>query len=366
MSAEVNDIQILDPIISVLDGDNSGTFRTRLTVDPGGDATYPVKVIDAGFTASPTSLTFTSTNFSDPQTVTVTRDGGSVATRTTITVNDPDNTYQAHAQLFFIEPNPEITLLNASIILTEVSRTVRVDITLSDRPDGDIVISLADQDTVDSLLEISPATLTFTNVNFQTAQTVILTSVAPASTSAVTSTVVVSVSDDSTGTSYASATARQIQVTHTIGLGDADAESAVPCFAAGSRIQVRASGATAPIESLCPGDTVFDAAGKPHRLVKLATAESRVLTLYHGVLLTPNHQVVVGQRRVFVGDAGGGVTRTLGAPVAVYHLCLDEWTTVRVGRVECETAAWLPHHHAFRTSYGRATAARALGVHVRG
>ncbi|MCW2926031.1 MAG: hypothetical protein JWM98_3435, partial [Thermoleophilia bacterium] len=132
-----------------------------------------------GVTASPATLTFTDSNWSTPQTVTVTVVDDPVdeaATHTSpiqfaVTTTDPNYTGFVMADVdASIADNDDSGFLVApvgNLAGSEGGPTVTYDVSLTSKPSADVTINLAG----DADGTVSPATLTFTDTNWATPQT---------------------------------------------------------------------------------------------------------------------------------------------------------------------------------------------------
>ena len=169
-------------------GATSATFTINLDTNPNGDVDINLTSSDVGeATVSPATLSFDSTNFGTAQTVTVTAvddlefDGNTVVTIDTVAVA-PGTTYDAVAVDNVIvqvidDDNPGIFVNPTSGLLTSESGpgTDTFTVVLNSQPTADVTIALTSSNPGEGT--VSPATLTFTPGNFQTAQTVTLTGV---------------------------------------------------------------------------------------------------------------------------------------------------------------------------------------------
>ncbi|MBF2761033.1 MAG: hypothetical protein ISN28_12365, partial [Ectothiorhodospiraceae bacterium AqS1] len=167
-------------MLNINEGD-SGTLSIELSVEPSADVTVSLSKTNADVSLSPTSLTFTASNYDTAQTVTVTAaedsdgndetdtitlsaSGGIIASPVTKSVAIKDN-----------EPKPgtiELTPAGTLTIAEGDSTGVELSIELSVAPSTDVTVRLTKKNS-DVLL--SPAFLTFTASNYDTAQTVTVT-----------------------------------------------------------------------------------------------------------------------------------------------------------------------------------------------
>ena len=180
----------------------SGNAVSSLTVPEGGSATYQValgslptasvsvavarKSGDTDITVSPSTLTFTTTNWETAQTVTVSAaedvDGlnGSAAIGHTVTSNDAGYDGLAIADVTATESDNDaanITLSDTVLTVAEGSGATYTAV-LSKAPTDDVTVTISSSGDAD--LTASPATLTFTTGNWSTAQTVTVSAAADA------------------------------------------------------------------------------------------------------------------------------------------------------------------------------------------
>ena len=133
---------------------------------------------------NPTSLTFTTSNFGSPQTVTVTAVDDSFVEgfhASTITHSASGGGYDGVsisnvvANVTDDEAGPSVTITESagSTDVTEGGATDTYDVVLDPQPSGTVTITISH----DSQLNLSTTTLTFTTSNWDTAQTVTVTPV---------------------------------------------------------------------------------------------------------------------------------------------------------------------------------------------
>ena len=138
-------------------------------------------------TVSAATLTFTNANWSNAQTVTLTGVDDNlidVDTQTTVTMavvdNDSDDNFDGVANQTVTVTTTDndtaaFTLGAISGTVTEAGSTATFTVVLGAQPDSDVVISVTSGDTGEAT--VSPATLTFTNGNWNSTQTVTVTGV---------------------------------------------------------------------------------------------------------------------------------------------------------------------------------------------
>ena len=163
-----------------IDEGASGTLSVSLSTAPNADVTVSLAKTNSDVSLSPTSLTFTSNNYSTAQTVTVTAaeddadyvddtdtitltatggiDASSVAKAVTITDNDT--------------PTGTINVTPGGTLTIGEGASSTLSVSLSTAPNADVTVSLA---KTNSDVTLSTSSLTFTSNNYSTAQTVTVT-----------------------------------------------------------------------------------------------------------------------------------------------------------------------------------------------
>ena len=197
--------------------DESGTsddFTIVLDVQPASDVTLSISDGSSDETSiSPTTVTFTNSNWDTAQTVTVTGsdddiiDGSQISTITISVVDEiSDNAYDSVVDQTFSVTTTDDDSAGFTISETlgtsevdETGTTDNVSVVLNAEPASDVVISVTSSDTGE--VTASPSALTFTSANWNIAQTVTLTGandnlVDGSQTSTVTLSVVDGSSDD--------------------------------------------------------------------------------------------------------------------------------------------------------------------------
>ena len=154
-----------------------------LTAQPTSDVVFEVSSADTGeATVSPAQLTFTSSNWSTSQYVTGTGvddnlTDGNQTTAVTVAVVDAssDNAFDALADQTITvttsdddSPGVSVTESDGSTATTESGGTDTFTVVLNTQPSSDVVVSVASSDTGE--VTVSPAQLTFTSSNWDTAQ----------------------------------------------------------------------------------------------------------------------------------------------------------------------------------------------------
>ena len=170
---------VLDKTSMTIDEDGSGTFTVALATQPTATVTVDVTSGDvAEATVSPQTLTFTAVNWATAQTVTVNgvddADGADETLDVTLDADSADTAYRALADV-----TVDVTVDDddaAGLVLDKTSVTVDEDgsgtftVALATQPTATVTVDVTSGDVAEAT--VSPQTLTFTAVNWATAQTV--------------------------------------------------------------------------------------------------------------------------------------------------------------------------------------------------
>ena len=201
---------------SVSETGTTDTFTLVLDAEPSSNVVLTVVSGDTDeATLSPASLTFTNANWNTAQTVTVTGVDdvlvdGTQTTTVTVSVDDAssNDTFDPLAdQTVSVstadDDSPGFTAAESggSTSVSETGTTDTVTLVLDAQPTTDVVLTVASGDTGEATL--SPTSVTFTNANWNTAQTVTVTGVDDALIDGTqTTTVTVSVDDASSDDAF--------------------------------------------------------------------------------------------------------------------------------------------------------------------
>src|SRR5678815_5552787 len=166
----------------------TATFTVVLNTIPSADVTIALTSSDTTEgTVLPASLTFTPANWNVAQTVTVTGVDDQVVdgpiTYTIVTAaTSGDPSYQGIAVADVTVSNTDndvagvtVTPISGLTTTEAAAGTATFTVVLTSQPSADVTIALTSSDTTEGT--VSPASLTFTSVNWQTAQTVTVTGV---------------------------------------------------------------------------------------------------------------------------------------------------------------------------------------------
>lgn len=173
-----------DSELNITEGDDD-TITVVLTKAPSSDVTVTPRH-DAQLSVEPSSLTFTSGDFSTPQTLTITavsdsRDEQAKAFSTMqFDLSSSDLTYNALKSrdlsvLVTDNDTAGVTVSSVSGNTGEDGTTANFTVVLNTQPAANVTIPLTSSDTSEGI--VSPSSLTFTSNNWNTAQTVTVTGV---------------------------------------------------------------------------------------------------------------------------------------------------------------------------------------------
>ena len=174
--------------IGLAEGGNTGTISVVLDTAPAGNVVFDVTASDTTeATASPTTLTFTSSNWNTAQTVTLSSvdddlDDGRQNWTVTVAVNDAasHDAWDSLADQVINGKTTDddtagFTLSGTTASVSETGTTDTFTVKLTSKPAGDVVFDISSADTGEAT--ISPAALTFTTGNWNTDQTVTVTGI---------------------------------------------------------------------------------------------------------------------------------------------------------------------------------------------
>ncbi len=177
--------------VSSISGDTSesggtASFTAKLYTKPSSDVTITVTSDDiTEGTVSPSSLTFTTENYSTAQTVTVTGVNdfiidGNVSHSISMSGSSSDADYNESTISSVSLTNTDddtlgVTVISSDTTTTEGGTTGTFTVALATEPSSDVTITVTSDDTTEGT--VSPSTLTFTNGDFSTAQTVTVTGI---------------------------------------------------------------------------------------------------------------------------------------------------------------------------------------------
>jgi hypothetical protein len=166
----------------------TSTFELSLWSQPSSDAVLSIVSGDTSqVTVYPETLTFTSSDWNSPQTVTITVVDDDVfddVQFTTVTVSGVGSNWIDDGETLWVVAEDDDGLdwhlhreggAEGDIEVSESGSTYVFQLWLWSQPSSDAVLSIVSDDTGE--VTVSPATLTFTGANWESAQSVILTGV---------------------------------------------------------------------------------------------------------------------------------------------------------------------------------------------
>ena len=158
----------------------SGTYELQLTSAPSADVTVAVSVPqDADVSVNPPSLTFTTTNWLMPQTVTVTaaEDADQIDDPVTITHaasgGGYDNVTAGYAMTVDDDDKAEATVSPVTLTLTEGGDSGTYEVVLTAQPSADAMVTVSLPRSAG--ISVTPSSLTFTTTNWSVSRTVTVT-----------------------------------------------------------------------------------------------------------------------------------------------------------------------------------------------
>src|SRR6185295_17650041 len=174
--------------LTTTEAGGTATFTVKLNSQPTANVTIGLSSSNtAEGTVSPASLTFTAANWSTAQTVTLTGvddfvdDGDIGYTIVTGAASSADSNYSGLNPADVSATNSDddtagFTVTPTSgLTTTEAGGTATFTVKLNSQPTANVTIGLSSSNTAEGT--VSPASLTFTSANWNTAQTVTLTGV---------------------------------------------------------------------------------------------------------------------------------------------------------------------------------------------
>ena len=168
----------VSPTSLTIDEGDDATYTVELNTQPSGNVTVAITTNNSDVTPSSTSLTFTTTNWSAEQTVTVTAgdDDDAANDSAKLTHNPSGGGYNSvsNVDLTVTVTDPDIADVNVlptSVTIPEGS-TGRYSVNLDTQPLGNVIVT-PESDNAD--VRVTPARLTFTRTTWATAQVVTLT-----------------------------------------------------------------------------------------------------------------------------------------------------------------------------------------------
>ena len=167
---------VLTPTRLTLIEGGSATYRISLATAPSADVMVTLTGTNAELEADDTTLTFTSQNWGNPQTVTLTAvtDSNTVTDQVTLT-HSADAGYDsvtADLEVTITDSSPQLQFSGTEIELDE-GGTTSYTVRLSARPIAEVTVMLSGH--ADTSLTVNPLALTFSTMNWNETQVITLT-----------------------------------------------------------------------------------------------------------------------------------------------------------------------------------------------
>ena len=176
-------VTVSETVLTVAEAGGTATYTVKLDTKPTGDVTVTPTSGDESVATASGVLTFTTTNYATPQTVTVTGIdddvdnasdrtatishavagggyGGVSATSVTVTATDDDS--------------PAVTVSKSALTVAEAGGTATYTVKLDVQPTGSVTVTPS---TDDASVATTSGALTFTTTNYATPQTVTATGI---------------------------------------------------------------------------------------------------------------------------------------------------------------------------------------------
>ena len=166
----------VSPTSLSVDESGTTTYTVVLDTEPNGSVTVTPSSDDTGAaTFSPSGLTFTSSNWSTAQTVTVSGEEDDDANDETVTVSHSVSGYSgvttaADVSVTVSDNDTAGVSVSPTSLSVDESGTTTYTVVLTAEPNGSVTVTPSSDDT--GAATLSPASLTFTSSNWDTAQTV--------------------------------------------------------------------------------------------------------------------------------------------------------------------------------------------------
>jgi hypothetical protein len=158
---------VVDPATLTIAEAGSGTFTVALAGQPAADVTVTLAPAPLGVAlVDPTTLTFTTANWDQPQTVTASGvdDPNITDDLTTITLSSPDVPGQATVEVTVTDDDTQIIEVTTTTVTVNENGTASFGVRLAFMPAADVDVSLVISDP--NAITTNTATLTFTSQDF--------------------------------------------------------------------------------------------------------------------------------------------------------------------------------------------------------
>ncbi len=172
---------VFDPSSVSVEEDDTATYNVKLSTQPTGNVTVDVESSDTGAAGvSPSSLTFTATNWSTWKTVTVSgvEDAACADESATLEHSASGGGYggaDGDVEVTVTDDDNCELVFDPSSVSVEEGDTATYNVKLSTQPTGNVTVAVASSDT--DAAGVSPSSLTFTATNWSTWKTVTVSGV---------------------------------------------------------------------------------------------------------------------------------------------------------------------------------------------
>ncbi|MBK8010329.1 MAG: hypothetical protein IPK13_03215 [Deltaproteobacteria bacterium] len=158
--------------IALTEGGSAEVFTVRLSEAPASAVTVTIAARDpTAVSVNPLTLTFGTTNFGTPQTVTVAPvDDNDTRNESTIVDVSAPGVAPAEIEATVTDDDEQVLIVSAASLVVGEGQVVDFEVSLAFEPDGDLDVQLLSSDA--AAASVSPATLTFTPANHAIPQSV--------------------------------------------------------------------------------------------------------------------------------------------------------------------------------------------------
>ena len=161
--------------VDVDEGDMAD-YTVKLAAQPSASVTVDIATDDAGAaTVAPTSLTFTTMNWNTARTVTVTGVGDNDADDETVTLTHSGNGVETDTVAVSVDDDEIGLVFSSTDVTVDEGDTADYTVALAEQPDASVIVGIASLDP--DAASPAPSVLTFTAMNWDQAQTVMVTGV---------------------------------------------------------------------------------------------------------------------------------------------------------------------------------------------
>lgn len=182
---DVAGITVSSSTLSTAEAGPTQSFTVALTSQPTANVSVNVSSLDTTEgTVSTSPLTFTSSNWSTPQTVVVNPrndaiDDGNITYSISLTASSTDSKYTTASATVSVtnadDDTAGITIVRSGLTTTEAGGSASFTVALTSEPTSSVLVSLTSSDNTEGIP--SPSTLTFNAANWSTPQNVVVNGV---------------------------------------------------------------------------------------------------------------------------------------------------------------------------------------------